>query len=60
MAVLLSALALLVSGVAANHQYLAVAADDLAVLADPLHACSNLHDPETPMPTRWIYRKELL
>src|SRR5262245_25534849 len=40
----LSALALLVPGVAANDQQLAVPAYQLAVLADPFDARPNLHD----------------
>src|SRR5215467_12192263 len=40
---LLLSLPLLVAGVGADHQQLAVAADQLAVLADPLHTRSNLH-----------------
>jgi len=38
-------LPLLVSGVLADHVYLAPATDDLASLADPFHARSNLHRP---------------
>ena len=41
----LSTLALLVARVGADHEQLAVAADQLAVLADPLDARSNLHRP---------------
>ena len=40
-----SALPLLVAGVLADHVHLAPAADDLAVLADALHARSDLHRP---------------
>src|SRR4051794_232693 len=40
-----SALPLLVAGVLADHVHLAPAADDLAALADALHARSDLHRP---------------
>lgn len=39
----LSALALLVPRVGANHHDAAVTTDDTAVLADPLHTWLNLH-----------------
>lgn len=37
------ALALFVAWVRADHHDIAVAANDLAVIADPLHAWLNLH-----------------
>src|ERR1700733_10605182 len=48
MVVLLLALALFVTGIVADHQHLAVAADDLAILADPFHARSHLHETTAP------------
>ena len=38
-------LALFVPGIGADHDHLALAADNLAVLANPLHTRSNLHGP---------------
>src|SRR5262245_57419895 len=48
MADLLLSLSLLVTGIAANDQQLAVSADQLAVLADPFDTRSNLHGSQAP------------
>src|SRR3954451_22558555 len=49
-------LTLLVSGVLADHEHPAVAADDLALLAHRLHRRSYLHGPFRLMiQTRWLW-----
>src|SRR6185312_6535177 len=48
-----SALSLLVAGVVADHVHLAPAADDLAMLANPLDARSDLHRAECSLPGRF-------
>jgi hypothetical protein len=48
----LSSLPLLVLGVRADHPHDALAADDLAILTDPLDAGSNLHDRLDGLPPR--------
>src|SRR3954465_1545604 len=48
----ISALPLLVAGVLADHVHLAPAANDLAALADALHARSDLHRPSRSLSRR--------